>query len=122
MRPGWRNVAPSTKVFGVPSVRTDIPPPLQKSVADHQSYGDEMGAGELLTPPPYTDEGVTESDFVEARTPVELRAIFSAAGFRVDDATFGAAYALAAARGPGGAVSVDSMRRALREAQGSAVS
>ena len=36
------------RVFGVPSIRSDIPAPSLKSVADHQNYGDEAGA-EVIT-------------------------------------------------------------------------
>ena len=62
VRPGWRNIAPSeTRLFGVPSIRSDIPAPGMKSVADHQNYGDEAGAETLLYPPRFADEGVTQA-------------------------------------------------------------
>lgn len=37
IRPGWRNIAPpDDRAFGIPNVRTDVPAPLVRSVADHQ--------------------------------------------------------------------------------------
>jgi len=36
--------------FGAPSIRTDIPLKVKKSVADYQNYGDEPEAIDLLFP------------------------------------------------------------------------
>ena len=36
--------------FGCPSIRTDIPLKVKKSVADYQNYGDEPEAVDLLFP------------------------------------------------------------------------
>ena len=113
VRPGFRNIAPDNRVFGIPSIRTDVPPPTQKSVADHQSYGDEMGAGELLNPPPFSDGGVAESDFVEARSLGDLMTIFRGAGWSLDDDTFRQAYEEAASMDPAGFVSAHTMRKVL---------
>ena len=82
IRPGWRNVsANERRVFGVPSIRSDIPAPALKSVADHQNYGDEVGTGPLLYPPRFADEGVTQADFLTATSKEEIADIFRCAGF-----------------------------------------
>ena len=60
VRPGWRNTAPPSRTFGVPSIRSDISAPGQKSVADHQNYGNEADAFALLYPPRFTDGGVSQ--------------------------------------------------------------
>jgi hypothetical protein len=37
IRPGWRNLPPpDDRAFGIPNVRTDVRPPVVRSVADHQ--------------------------------------------------------------------------------------
>lgn len=38
------------RVFGCPSIRTDIPFKVKRSVADYQNYGDEPEVVDLLFP------------------------------------------------------------------------
>jgi len=113
VRPGWRNIADDSRLFGVPSIRSDIPAPSLKSVADHQNYGDEAGAETLLYPPRFADEGVTQADFLEARSKDDLGSLFRSAGFDLSDALLADAYARAATLDPKGLVSVQSFRMAL---------
>jgi len=113
IRPGWRNMAPPSRQFGVPSIRSDIPAPSLKSVADHQNYGDEAGASTLLYPPRFSDGGVTQSDFLEAHGKQELGDIFCSAGFDLPDELLDDAFARAAALDSRGLVSVQSFRMAL---------
>lgn len=62
MRPGSRNIVrrpqDADRAFGCPSVRTDIPMKSFKSVADHQNYGDEPEAIDILFPASNTEIGV----------------------------------------------------------------
>ena len=62
VRPGSRNIVrrPEDKdrAFGCPSVRTDIPMKVFKSVADHQNYGDEPEAIDILFPATNLEVGV----------------------------------------------------------------
>ena len=44
-------------------MRTDIPMKKMKSVADHQNYGDEPEAIDILFPATFTEYGVSETDF-----------------------------------------------------------
>jgi len=113
IRPGWRNMAPETRVFGVPSIRSDIPAPQLKSVADHQNYGDESGAGTLLYPPRFADGGVTQADFLAATSKMELGDIFRSAGFDLTEETLDHTYKRAQALDAYGLVSVQSFRMAL---------
>jgi len=113
LKPGWRNIAPPDRMFGVPSIRKDIEAPAQKSVADHQNYGDESGAETLLYPPRFTDEGVEQADFLYARDKAELADIFQSAGFGLTAPQFEAIYQQATHLDAAGKVSVESFRRVL---------
>jgi 3D (Asp-Asp-Asp) domain-containing protein len=72
----YRHPEDSNRVFGVPTIRTDIPKKDKKSIADHQNYGNEPGAVELLFPSSYLEFGVTEEDFNAPRTKDEIKVIF----------------------------------------------
>jgi len=113
IRPGWRNMAPQTRVFGVPSIRSDIAAPQLKSVADHQNYGDESGAGTLLYPPRFADGGVTQADFLAATSKEELGDIFRSAGFELTSEQLNETYSRAQTLDANGLVSVQSFRMAL---------
>jgi len=113
IRPGWRNMGPSGRIFGVPSIRSDVPAPALKSVADHQNYGDEAGAATLLYPPRFADGGVTQADFLTAASKEEIADIFRCAGFELDDAQVAETYGRAQALDSYGRVSVQSFRMAL---------
>lgn len=45
--PGFRNAIAEGRAFGVPSVRSDIQPIAQRSVADTQNYGDDSSARQV---------------------------------------------------------------------------
>ena len=113
IRPGWRNVGPPQRVFGVPSIRSDVPAPALKSVADHQNYGDEAGAATLLYPPRFADGGVTQADFLTSTSKAELSDIFRSAGFQLDDKQVDETFERAKTLDPNGLVSVQSFRMAL---------
>lgn len=66
-RPGWRNVASDQRAFGVPTIRRDIPTKTKKSVADHQNYGDDASAAELINPSRFAAFGVYDDEFVVSR-------------------------------------------------------
>ena len=113
IRPGWRNIAPEGRYFGVPSIRSDIPAPMLKSVADHQNYGNETGAATLLYPPRFQDGGVTQMDFLTATAKEELADIFRASGFDLPDEVFDDTYKRAQTLDVNGLVSQQSFRMAL---------
>lgn len=66
-RPGWRNVAADTRAYGVPTIRRDIPAKPVKSVADHQNYGDDSSAAELINPSRFAAFGVHDDEFLVSR-------------------------------------------------------
>jgi len=113
IRPGWRNIGPPARIFGVPSIRSDVPAPSLKSVADHQNYGDEAGAATLLYPPRFADGGVTQADFLTATSKDEIADIFRSAGFQLDESAVDATFERAKTLDPNGLVSVQSFRMAL---------
>jgi len=97
LRPGYRNVAPDNKVFGVPSIRTDLPNPKARSVADNQNYGNEPSAMHLLTPGVGADMGVGEEQYAMLRGKEEVRELVDMAGVQFDDdEEFDAAFDIAA--------------------------
>lgn len=67
VKPNCRNVVRKeedvNRSFGVPTVRTDIPYKVFKSVADYQNYGDEPEAVDVLWPSNFSEYGVSEHDF-----------------------------------------------------------
>jgi hypothetical protein len=47
----------------VPTIRSDIPFKVKRSVADYMNYGDEPEAIDLLFPATFTELGISEYDF-----------------------------------------------------------
>ncbi|CEM29762.1 unnamed protein product [Vitrella brassicaformis CCMP3155] len=81
-KPGRSNAWPDSKrIFGVPSVRKDIPAPHRRSVADRQNYGDEVGADELLKPQSFADIGIADLDFLQPMIKDELKDVLDKAGY-----------------------------------------
>jgi len=113
VRPGFRNIAPEKRIFGVPSIRSDISAPAMKSVADHQNYGDEEGCKTLLYPPRFADGGVTQADFLQESSKEDLSDIFRAAGFDLSDEVISDTFERAKTLDLHGRVSVQSFRMAL---------
>jgi hypothetical protein len=50
LREGFRNLDAAGRAFGLPSVRTDLPEPRRRSVANVQNYGNEPDVLSLLAP------------------------------------------------------------------------
>jgi hypothetical protein len=65
----------SSRVFGVPSIRTDIQKPASRSLADIQNYGDDPGAAVLLNPQRFENMGVYDEDFTTKKTKSEIRSL-----------------------------------------------
>lgn len=60
------NVRQSTdaqRSFGCPTIRTDVPFKVWRSVADYTNYGDEPEAVDLMYPATATELGISEADF-----------------------------------------------------------
>lgn len=82
-RYGFRNrVLPGDdhRVFGVPSIRDDIPKPKQLGVANRFNYGNEPTAVELLFPHGYTHYGLDDNEVCIKRNREEIKSIFKNIG------------------------------------------
>lgn len=80
------------RIFGVPTIRTDIPFKEKRSVADHQNYGDESEAIDLLFPNTFTELGISEYDFVVPRPREEIKVLFEHIGYSYKIGKFNAMY------------------------------
>ena len=93
---GSRNIvrteADKDRIFGVPSIRTDIPNKRLKSVADHQNYGDEPEAIDLLCPATFVELGISEVDFEKSRSRDEIKALFEKIGYSYKIGKFNAIF------------------------------
>ena len=56
--------ADKERAFGTPTIRTDIPIKVFRSVANHQNYGDEPEVIDIMFPATQLENNVTERDFV----------------------------------------------------------
>lgn len=82
----------SNRSFGVPTIRTDIPFKVKRSVADYGNYGDEPEAVDLLFPQTSTELGITEYDFQALRSREQIRRLFEAIGYSYKPGKFNAIY------------------------------
>ncbi|EDV21053.1 uncharacterized protein TRIADDRAFT_60435 [Trichoplax adhaerens] len=101
--------------YGVPTIRSDLPAPRVRRVADTQNYGDESDAYGLICPSNFSTIGVFENDFLVPRSPDELRDIFANIGYKLSDEEFQYILNQASAMNSNGNVSVDSFNKCLRE-------
>lgn len=83
--PGFRNISTQDRVFGCPSIRSDIPhaPPQRRSLADCQNYGDDVPAQELINPPAFSDLSIGPMAMAELRPKEKILDIFRRIGFKV---------------------------------------
>ncbi|EAR97427.3 hypothetical protein TTHERM_00340080 (macronuclear) [Tetrahymena thermophila SB210] len=61
------------KIFGIPSIRTDISPPRFQSLTNQYNYGNELSASQLLNPYQYSAYGLKEEDFSKLRPREEVK-------------------------------------------------
>eukprot|EP00730_Choanoeca_flexa_P001342 TRINITY_DN10594_c0_g2_i1.p1 TRINITY_DN10594_c0_g2~~TRINITY_DN10594_c0_g2_i1.p1 ORF type:complete len:313 (+),score=52.60 TRINITY_DN10594_c0_g2_i1:705-1643(+) len=61
-------VTDEQRVFGLPSIRTDRPPPRRKAVDDMTNYGDLTTTKTLVTPDAFTLSGVDPSEMDRPRS------------------------------------------------------
>jgi len=114
-KPGYRNINITGRTFGCPTIRSDIPLPARRSVADNQNYGTDATASGLLRPSRFSTIGVTDEDFLMMRSPQEIREIFANVGQNFSDDNFARIFWRASNGGAHREVSVESFRRAMRE-------
>lgn len=85
------------QVFGLPSVRTDVPLPATRSVANTHNFGNEPTAYQLLTPPKCVDLGVKEEHLLQPRSRQEMQELLADAGIGMAGEEFDAVFGLAVA-------------------------
>ncbi|EEY55484.1 uncharacterized protein PITG_20610 [Phytophthora infestans T30-4] len=85
---GWRNTTADNRLFGIPTIRSDIPAPARRSVADGQNYGDDVSAQALLYPEKFASSGVANAEFAEPRDQKYLRGLFQKIGHEILDEDF----------------------------------
>lgn len=105
---GWR-------AYGVPTIRSDLPAPITRRVADTTNYGDESDAYGLINPSIYSNLGVYEKDFFQPRDQYEIRRIFDGIGVEMTTDVFEKIWEQASSRHPAGLVSVESFRGIMDE-------
>ena len=77
LRSGFRNESKDAmRVFGAPTIRTDLTAPKVKSVADNQNYGNELGAFSLIYPSDALNGGLEEEEYTNPRAPEDLFGTF----------------------------------------------
>lgn len=95
-KPGCRNEVRDEndvhRVFGVPTIRMDIPTKDRRSMADHQNYGDEPDAVDLLFPNTFTEFGVKDDDFVALRPREDISRLFERIGYSYKIGKFNAMF------------------------------
>lgn len=118
-RPGFRNTTTDPdRVFGIPSLRTDVPP-RNFSMAEPQNFGQDAPLKTLVNPSRFMTRGVDHSDFAKKREVAELRELFDSIGYSyLSAAAFAAIYQRAADRydvTEPGSVSAEEFKRALTD-------
>ena len=110
-----RKTEDENRSFGCPTIRTDVPFKVKRSVADYGNYGDEPEAVDLLFPQTHTEMGISENDFAAMRSCAQIRVLFEKIGFSYKDGKFNAIYNRAKdiCHSEDGCVSVRAMMQAI---------
>ncbi|XP_071791853.1 EF-hand domain-containing family member B-like [Asterias amurensis] len=107
------------RLYGIPTIRSDLAAPRIKRISDTKNYGDESDAFGLMNPSMYSNRGVYEKDFFQARPQNQIKDIFTSVGVQMDNDTFQKLWNVASTRSDNGQVSVESFRSVLDEVQAS---
>ena len=75
-----------------PTIRTDIPFKVWRSVADYNNYGDEPEAVDLMYPATALELGISEMDFQQMRDRQAIRDLFERIGHTLRQGKFNAVY------------------------------
>lgn len=103
-------------MFGLPSVRNDVPLPAARSVANTHNYGNEPTAYQLLTPPTCVTLGVKEEHLLQPRSRQEMQELLTEAGIGMADEEFDAVFGLAAElNGTGDECSLEQLMQARQQ-------
>lgn len=103
------------RVYGVPTVRNDLPAPDLKKIADRTNYGTDGTAWSLISPNIYSKHGVYERDVLQPRSKFEIKKILRNVGYDIPDEVFEKTWNTAQNLSPHGGVSIEQFRSALGE-------
>lgn len=84
-RSAQSGVNESARIFGVPTVRNDLPRPLFRKVTSSNNYGDDVGAGALIYPNRHIAKGIDEKYFTKPLTLDEVRGVATKCNFGLSD-------------------------------------
>ncbi|XP_063265193.1 EF-hand domain-containing family member B isoform X2 [Prinia subflava] len=73
---------------GVPTIRSDIPAPRIRRLADTNNYGDQGSSFAVLFPSVFSQKGVYEKDLLKKRPKAEIKQILHNMGMNVADERF----------------------------------
>ncbi|KAF0870795.1 EF-hand domain-containing family member B isoform X2 [Crocuta crocuta] len=104
-------------IYGVPTVRSDIPAPRIRRISDRTNYGEEGNAYSLLHPTVFGQKGVFERDFFKTRSKKEIAEILYNIGVKLSDEEFENVWNLASKKHHRGEVSIETIRNVLDELQ-----
>ncbi|XP_020663010.3 EF-hand domain-containing family member B isoform X1 [Pogona vitticeps] len=104
-------------LYGVPTIRSDIPAPQFRRISDNTNYGDQATAYALLYPSIYSNKGVYERDFFKTRSKEEIARILRNIGVQLSDESFDEIWRQASLKDHRGKVCVESIRNVLDEMQ-----
>ncbi|EDL82848.1 EF hand domain family, member B (predicted), isoform CRA_b [Rattus norvegicus] len=102
-------------IYGVPTIRSDIPAPRIRRVSDMNNYGEEGNAYALLHPSIFSQKGVFERDFFKTRSKEEISDILTNIGVKLTEEEFENVWNLASQKHQQGEVCVETIRNVLDE-------
>lgn len=114
LRPGFRNEwHDPNRVFGLPSIRTDVPVPKLVTIANTVNYGEEADARHLLFPARATHMGITESHYLAPQSKESIKEYLARANIKVSDDECDAIFSMASEHdGTPGAACMETFMRA----------
>ncbi|KAG8139171.1 hypothetical protein E2320_001949 [Naja naja] len=104
-------------LFGIPTIRSDIPAPRFRRISDTTNYGDQATMYALLYPSIYNNKGVYEKDIFRIRSKEEIADILRNIGVKLSDESFDEVWRQACLKDHRGKVCVESIRNVLDEMQ-----
>ncbi|XP_070583354.1 EF-hand domain-containing family member B [Erythrolamprus reginae] len=104
-------------LYGIPTIRSDIPAPHFRRISDTTNYGDQANMYALLYPSIYSNKGVYEKDFFRIRSKEEIADILRNIGVNISDESFDEIWRQACLKDHRGKACVESIRNVLDEMQ-----
>lgn len=108
------------RVYGIPSIRTDILPPAFKKIQDKTNYGNDGNAWALLVPSVLSQHGVYESDVLKPRSKSEIESVIKNSGIDLSMHEFEQIWTIAQRTCSSNTISVEDFRQAQSRFQGKA--